>query len=297
MENIDFPAAMIGARPPIQIPGPRRTAAAWALAALAATGIMAASATPAHAAPPGPYVLGPADYFWAPAALGLGVYGSLRNRDMQPVDTAALDRTRDLWWMDRWAAGQRSMAANVGSELCVYPLILAPVAAAGLELARGREGWGDAFAEGMAYAEAQILSSGLNLWVRSLRVHPRPLVYDRSAPASDRLEGQASGSFYSGHANAAFLAATYFSYTWSLRHPGDASNTLVWAGTMTAAAGVAALRVAAGKHYLSDVLVGAATGTGFGLLFPWMHRRPKEDGKGLGLELGPMAYPVITWRF
>jgi membrane-associated phospholipid phosphatase len=216
---------------------------------------------------------------------------------MQPVDTAAFDRTRDLWAMDRWVAGQRSSAAAIGSDLLIYPLVAVPFAVAGLELASGREGWSGALAEGVAYAEALVLSSGLDLWVRSLRLHPRPLVYDRSAPASDRLSAEASGSFYSGHANASFLAATYFSYTWSLRHPGDESNPWVWMGSLTAAAGVAGLRIAAGKHYLSDVLVGAATGTGFGLLFPWMHRRPKEDGKGLGIELGPMAYPVITWRF
>lgn len=266
---------------------------------LAASALAASLAfTPtARAAPPGPYALGAADFFWAPAALGMGIFGQLRYRDMRPADTAALDRMKDLWLMDRWAAGRRSPAADVGSDLLVYPLLAAPMAVAGLELALGRESWGGAFAEGMIYAEAQILSSGLDLWVRSLRVHPRPLVYDGSAPASERLSGEASGSFYSGHANAAFLAATYFSYTWSLRHPGDESNRLVWIGTMTAAAGVAGLRIAAGKHYLSDVLVGAATGTGFGLLFPWMHRRPKDDGKGLGLDLGPMAYPVITWRF
>jgi membrane-associated phospholipid phosphatase len=288
---------VIGTHPHPKRPPPRRTLAAWALAGLMAAAFAAASPTPAQAAPPGPYALGISDYFWAPAALGAGIYGQLRYQKMRPVDTAALDRTKDLWFMDRWAAGQRSSAAGIGSDLLVYPLIAAPMAAAGLEWISGREGWGGAFAEGMVYAEAQVLSSGLDLWVRSFRVHPRPLVYDRSAPASDRLSGEASGSFYSGHANAAFLAATYFSYTWALRHPGDPSNAYVWAGTMTAAAGVAGLRIAAGKHYLSDVLVGAATGTGFGLLFPWMHRRPQEDGKGLGLELGPMAYPVLTWRF
>jgi len=259
--------------------------------------LAAAASTAAPAAAPGPYALGPADWFWAPASLGLGLYGQLRYDKMKPVDTAALDRNRDLWAFDRWAAGRRSRAADAGSNILVYPLVAAPLAAAGLEWALGREAFGGAFADGVVYAEAQIMSSGLDLWVRSLRVHPRPLVYDKGAPASERLAGEASGSFYSGHANAAFLAATYFAYTWSLRHPGDRSNAAVWAGTLTAAAGVAALRVAAGKHYLSDVLVGAATGAGFGVLFPWMHRRPQGGEAKVGLELGPQAMPVITWRF
>ena len=216
---------------------------------------------------------------------------------MKPADTAALDRNRDLWAFDRWAAGNRSSAADVASDCLNYPMLAAPLAAAALEAVSGRQGWEGTFAEAAVYAEALVFSSGLDLWIRSLRVHARPLVYDREAPASERLSGEASGSFYSGHANSAFLSAAFFSYTWSLRHPGDASNIRVWAGTMTAAAGVAGLRIAAGKHYLSDVAVGAAAGTGFGLLFPWLHRHPKDEGKGLGIGLGAGAYPVVTWRF
>ena len=286
---------MNGAQPhPKKPPGFVRAAAAAVL--------LASSAVAADPAP-GPYALGASDWFWAPAALGLGLSGQIRYWGMDPVDTASLDRNRDLWPMDRWAAGLRSPAAGLASDLMIYSMVAAPMGLA-LVNARGSGGWDGSngwngfIAEAVIYSEAMALSSGLDFWVRSLRIHARPLVYDKSAPASERLSGEASGSFYSGHANAAFLSATYFAYTWTLRHPGHESNGWVWTGALSAAAGVAGLRIAAGKHYLSDVLAGAAAGAGFGWLFPWMHRRSAEaGGKGLGLGLGPGGDPVVTWRF
>jgi membrane-associated phospholipid phosphatase len=242
--------------------------------------------------------LGRQDAFWIPASLGLGLYGQLRYRDMEPADTAALDRRKDLWAFDRWAAGMRSPAADLASNAAIAPLLALPMAVTAWESWNGRQAWGGAVSDAVVYGEALTFSSGLDLWVRSLRVHPRPLVYDESAPAKDRLSGEASGSFYSGHANAAFLSAVYFAYTWSQRHPGDEDNAWVWAGALGAATTVAGLRVAAGKHFLSDVAVGAAAGSAFGFLFPWLHKRGEETGgKGLGVMLGPEAYPVLVLTF
>jgi membrane-associated phospholipid phosphatase len=216
---------------------------------------------------------------------------------MHPVDTADLDRNRDLWVFDRWDAGVRSRLADLGSSALLAPLLAAPVAAAAWQGYRGREAWNGVLADVVVFAEAQTLSAGLDLAVRSSRLHPRPLVYDRDAPPSDRLAGEASGSFYSGHASAAFLSATYFAYTWSLRHPGEAENAWIWAGALSAASGVAALRVAAGKHYLSDVVAGGAVGAALGLLFPWLHLSPEARAGKVGIGLGPDAVPTLSWRF
>lgn len=282
-------------RPPAERPlRPRAPILALLLVCLA---FPALSATPS----PDPYRMGAADYFWIPASLGMGLLGQIRYQGMEPVDTAALDPARDLWAMDRWAAGNYSPPADLASNLMIYPMVAVPLAAAYWERARGRQGWEGFGGEAAAYLEALSFTSGLDLWVRSLRVHARPLVYARNAPADKRLKGEASGSFYSGHANAAFLSATFFSYTWTLRHPGDRSNAWVWTGALAAATGVAGLRIAAGKHYLSDVLVGAVSGAGFGILFPWMHRRSGSAGgaeaKAVRLEMMRGIYPAVTFRF
>lgn len=263
---------------------------------LLSAALQRASAVPG----PGPYRLSYADYGIAPFALAVGIGGQFAYRGMTPTDTGALDRRKDLWAMDRWAAGNHSHLADLGSNLAIYPLVCLPGVVSAWELAQGRQSWGGAVADAVVFSEAMAFSSGLDLWVRSLQVHPRPLVYDRKVAADERLSPEASGSFYSGHANAAFLSAVYFAYSWSLRNPDSDHQVWVWAGSLGAASVVAGLRIGAGKHYLSDVLVGAAAGSFFGFAFPYMHRRAGEGGGGPAIGLGMVGskpYPMVAWTF
>ena len=105
------------------------------IASLVCAAALAASAAPA----PGPYALGRQDAFWIPASLGLGLYGQLRYRDMEPADTAALDRRKDLWAFDRWAAGMRSPAADLASNAAIAPLLALPMAVTAWESWNGRQ--------------------------------------------------------------------------------------------------------------------------------------------------------------
>jgi membrane-associated phospholipid phosphatase len=242
--------------------------------------------------------LGYQDYAWA----GLGALSvlpaQLRFRAMQPVDTNALDRN-DIWAIDRWAVGYYSPASALASDILVAPLLGLPMAATALEALSGRQSWGAAVSDGVIFAEAMAISSSLDLLVRSTAVHPRPFVFNKDAPAADRLKSEAAGSFYSGHSNAAFLSAVYFSYTYSLRNPGSEYQGAIWAGSLGAAALVAGLRVAAGKHYLSDVVVGAAAGSFFGWVFPYLHKKHAEGNEGgLGMRMNGLGpYPLLTWTF
>jgi membrane-associated phospholipid phosphatase len=265
-----------------------------------AAGALICLATPLHPAPPrsGALELGRQDIGWASAAVLLAIPAQIRYFDMQPTDTGALNRD-DLWLMDHWAAGLYSHNAGITSNLALFPLVGLPMAVTALEALQGGQSWGAAVSDGAVYAEAMLISSSLNLLVRSTGVHPRPLVYGRDVPASMRLSPEASGSFYSGHANAAFLSAVYFSYTYSLRHPGSRYQAAIWAGSLGSAATVAGLRVAAGKHFLSDVVVGAALGSFFGWVFPYMHRN-EERGEAGGLDVGmngSWPYPLLTFTF
>ncbi|MDB5104324.1 MAG: phosphoesterase PA-phosphatase related protein [Fibrobacteres bacterium] len=242
--------------------------------------------------------LGYQDIAWASAAVLTAIPAQIRYHNMTASDTGALDRN-DLWFMDRWAAGTHSPKAALASDLLIVPLVGLPMAVTAWESWRGRQGWNGAVSEAAVYSEALLISSSLDLLVRATGVHPRPLVYGKDVPADERLSPEASGSFYSGHSNAAFLSAVYFSYTYSLRNPGSRYQGAIWGGSLGAAAFVAGLRVAAGKHYLSDVMVGAAAGSFFGWAFPYMHRRTGEGetgGLGVGMN-GTSLYPMLTWTF
>ena len=77
---------------------------------------------------------------------------------------------------------------------------------------------------------------------------------------SSRNGAQAYGSFYSGHASTAFATAVFTGIWFSETYPGSQWIPWVWAGSLSAATAVAVLRVAAGKHFPTDVIAGAAAG-------------------------------------
>lgn len=250
-----------------------------------------------------PFALGWADAAWVPATAALNVWGQYRYFDMEPAIPSEHHRS-DLWAMDRWAAGNYSAAAAHLSDGLILPLVTLPMALSAWDayLHRGGAsgGWKVFLTEAAVYSEAMIFSSSLNLLVRSTQVHPRPYLYGSDAPKDALESGEASGSFYSGHANGAFAAATYLAYTYPLRHPEFKHKGALWAGALGTAATVAGLRVAAGKHFPSDIVVGAGAGVFFGWLFPRLHLKGPGGEKKAELRLRPAGegvHPELVVRF
>lgn len=87
---------------------------------------------------------------------------------------------------------------------------------------------------------------------------------------SDLCGRDAKLSFYSGHTSVAFAAAVAAGSIADFHH--QPNRKWVWASGLTLATATGALRVAADKHYTTDVLAGAAAGTLAGWLIPKLHR-------------------------
>ncbi len=128
--------------------------------------------------------------------------------------------------------------------------------------------------DALVIVEASLLAANLNQLAKFAFARERPFVHFMprvpegvrgltDSPSDDNL------SFFSGHTNMAFAVATSSGTTATLR--GYRLAPLVWAIGLTAAAAVGYLRIAADKHYLSDVLtavvVGSLVGIGVPVLF------------------------------
>jgi membrane-associated phospholipid phosphatase len=207
------------------------------------------------------------------------VIGQYRLSSMDPARPEELHRA-DLSPLDRWNAGTWNPRADFASDVLSYAIgpamLYADMWHALVGDSRGESSWQPALEDLLILAQAASWNSAINLNVRTTRVHPRPFVYGTAAPESERNQPQAAGSFYSGHASGAFLGAVYLSTVYPMRHPEFEHRGWLWAGSLTAATGVAALRVAAGKHFPSDVIAGAAMGSLVGLGFVQLHRRDAE---------------------
>jgi len=206
-------------------------------------------------------------------SLGVMAYGQWRLSQMPDYDSSF--QTSDLLPWDRPWAGQWNPHADIASDL-LTGAVVAPFVVGYLH---DDELWTPL----LMLSQVLALQSGVNLAVRSLAVWPRPFLLG-SQGGEERTASGVSGSFYSGHSSAAFASATFTGYWFAQQHPESPYRKWIWTGSYLTATTIATLRVMAGKHYPSDVLVGAAVGSAFGWLIPWLHRESSER-----VSLSPLA--------
>jgi membrane-associated phospholipid phosphatase len=119
---------------------------------------------------------------------------------------------------------------------------------------------------------------------------PRPFVYGTKAPEDVRTSPNGALSFVSGHTTLAFALSTSTFWTIYRRHgSGPYAWTTLGVGTAVASF-VGVGRVAAGKHFPTDVLTGAAVGGAVGTLIPALHDTPvlvvpSIDATGAGVDV------------
>lgn len=107
-------------------------------------------------------------------------------------------------------------------------------------------------------------------------------------------------SFFSGHTATAFAAVVATGTIASRRDNGDAG--WIWAAGLGLAGTTGYMRVAAGRHFLTDVLAGAAVGTTIGALLPRLfddnHRdaEPAAAAVPIIVGLGPTARLAVSGR-
>jgi hypothetical protein len=190
---------------------------------------------------------------------------------LNPID----GRVRDgLIWQDRHAA-------DIASSVIVFAA--EPVSAYGLlALAAHDEGGVRGFPlDALIVSEATVVAGVINQVAKFAFARERPFVHflPRAPAAVRELTASPSDdnlSFFSGHTTFAFVLATSSGTVASLR--GYRLAPVVWASGVTMATSVAYLRIAADKHYFSDVMTGAVVGSLVGVGIPLLfHSRAGES--------------------
>ena len=200
---------------------------------------------------------------------GLSLWGTYRYGEMEP--RSGEPSKKDLLPWDRPFAGTRNGTADKISDIFALG-ILVPFAVEGYDLATGNSDAREALTFLSMAAEIALFQNGLNLLVRSARLWPRPEIFDDDA---DRTKGESWGSFYSGHTSAAFAIAVFSSMWFEEKHSESSYVPLVWGVSLSAAAAVGVLRIAAGKHYPTDVVVGALAGSATSYAIVRLHRNSR----------------------
>ena len=135
----------------------------------------------------------------------------------------------------------------------------------------------------LVVAEAVAATGLLTQGVKYVVARQRPYAIGAGAPK----DPDTRASFWSGHTSLAFAAAAAGGSVAEIR--GYAGWPWVYAVGFTAAAGTGYLRLAGDRHWLSDVLAGAAAGTAVGFAVPWLHRGVTSGGVSVSVLPGGLA--------
>ena len=203
--------------------------------------------------------------------------------------------------VDRWARRSFlwSNPRDAGFTSGVTAFLLEP-AAATLEMiaASANDKAQRAFpVDFLIIGEAVAVSTLLNQTTKIILARERPFVHHMNDEERTKtaLPSDNNVSFYSGHTAMSFTLAAAAGTVATLR--GYRLMPLVWATLMPLAAATGYLRIAADKHYFTDVMTGMVIGTAVGVVLPLLfHGRQGDDfvpnGTGTGSGPGTAQLPV-----
>ncbi|WP_299755910.1 phosphatase PAP2 family protein [uncultured Pontibacter sp.] len=214
----------------------------------------------------------------AVGAIGATVAGNIliENKDrLTEADLMGLSQS-DVNSFDRFAAGNYSTSAETISDFPFYGSFLAP-----LLLLMDPDIKKNAPQVYLLYGQALSLAGGMYSMTAGLSRRKRPYVYAPDAPVEIKTDKQATNSFYAGHTAATATATFFLAKVYHDFNPDSPARPYIWAAAAAVPAAVGFLRLKAGKHFLSDNIVGYAVGTTIGILVPELHRRAKNKNIGL----------------
>jgi membrane-associated phospholipid phosphatase len=167
--------------------------------------------------------------------------------------------------------------ANVISY--VVPLGVEPLVVFGLDAFAARDAGapnGAAWVDALLISEATSLAMAMNQAVKFAVGRERPFVH--ALPEADKPHtahpSDNNVSFYSGHSTFAFALAVSGGTVASMRRYRLAP--WIWGAGLTLATTTAYLRIAADRHYASDVTVGAILGSLTGFVVPTYFHGPRH---------------------
>jgi membrane-associated phospholipid phosphatase len=140
----------------------------------------------------------------------------------------------------------------------------------------------------LIYGESLAVNLAVFEGAKHLIQRPRPYLYSKSPAVARYAQSQgddAYQSFYSAHAATAFCAATAGAYLAGASAKSGGVRALAWGGGFAAASAAANLRVRAGKHFYSDVVIGGLLGIAIGYAVPALH----ADGRPYVPDLGDLG--------
>lgn len=239
-----------------------------------------------------------ADGVISAAGIGLSYWGLTIMNDKEPLSKEYLDwvamnpdlAIADISKFDRWSAGNFNDNVSKLTDIPFYSSFAFPLLFLAHEKTRS-----DAGQIGLLYLETMAITGTLYTHSAGWINRNRPLVYNADPENDDRADIKATNSFFAGHTAATASASFFAAKVFNDYFPNSRAKPFVWAGAALVPAAVGIGRHYAGKHFLSDNLVGYALGASIGILVPHLHKVSKNKNYTLVPITGP--YDGFAFRY
>jgi membrane-associated phospholipid phosphatase len=199
--------------------------------------------------------------------LGLSLY---LGKNLKPLTLEEVGQLRQLNVpsFDRWACQNFSPKADKLSDVLLNISVLSPV----LMLASPALDVDQKWTYALMYLETGILTYSITEFTKIMAKRIRPFAYNPEVPVYDKIRSSnARKSFFSGHTSMSFASAAFFAQTYAAFHPDSRWKPAIWGIGLSTATLVGILRILSGKHFPTDVLVGALVGSLIGIVIPKLH--------------------------
>lgn len=208
------------------------------------------------------------------ATLGMNALGVLLLQSKTPLtdqEFASLSK-ENIPAIDRWVAGNYSENADALSDYPFYSSFGVPLLMMLTDDMRPHAGQISVlFLESMATTGALYTISAGSI------DRIRPLAYNEDVPDDLRRESGVTRSFFGGHTAATATATFFAAKIYNDFYPESAARPYVWTAAALVPVWVAYLRSKAGKHFLTDNLVGYGVGALSGILIPELHKKENSN--------------------
>ena len=132
--------------------------------------------------------------------------------------------------------------------------------------------------------ESYLLTTSLASFSKVTTQRKRPYVYNKNVDIDIRIEKDGQLSFFSAHTAYAFTGAILTARFYD-DHYEDKYNFLIYSSTIFTASTLGYLRFSAGKHYPTDILVGALVGAGVAIFITEVHKNKEQKTAELTLPI------------
>lgn len=199
--------------------------------------------------------------------LGLSFFSGKNIKPLTPTEVGRLLQQNELF-CDRWARRNFSPKADKLSDIFLNVCAFSPL----LMFASPNLDRDQKWTYALMYIETGILTYSITEITKCMVRRVRPFVYNPEVPLHYKIKSSDTRkSFFSVHTSISFASVVFLARTYAALHPDSRWKSVVWCTGLSTATMVGVLRVISGKHFPTDVLVGALVGSIIGIVIPKLH--------------------------